>query len=325
MNTAIELQSLSKVYYNKDKTATINAVDNINLKINKGEIFGFLGPNGAGKTTTIKMICNLITPSAGTIKLNGYDVSKNKNLAMQSIGAVLEGSRNTHWQLSIKQNLSYFGQLKGAWGKKLDHKIEEILTDLDLCNKQNLIVNNLSRGTQQKVAIGCALIADPEILLLDEPTLGLDFYGAKNIESWLSQLAKKKNKTIVITTHQLDLAERLCSRIGIIFKGKILENKKTDDFLKIFENGDYKITVAGTVTQNQNPLGQMKIIHTDGVTIFSGKINSPEELYRKIDILKNLGFNLVSISPVEHNLEDVFVKLIDVYGNPVNNSQIKKS
>ncbi len=178
---AIEIESLSKVYYQRNKTA-IHAVENLNLTVPAGQVFGFLGANGAGKTTTIKMICGVIIPNSGRVCVNGYDVTRNRGMAMRQVGAVLEGTRNVYWRLTAWENLIYFGQLKGCWGKPLKARAEQLLRELDLWDRRNDTVRTFSRGMQQKVAIASALIADPPIILLDEPTLGLDFHASHTVK-----------------------------------------------------------------------------------------------------------------------------------------------
>ncbi|HLZ81816.1 MAG TPA: ABC transporter ATP-binding protein [Ktedonobacteraceae bacterium] len=166
---AIEITSLSKIYPTAHRE-TVAAVDDLNLVVEAGQVFGFLGANGAGKTTTIKMMCGLITPTTGLIRIGGHDVSRERSAVMHLIGAVLEGTRNVYWRLTAWQNLMYFGHLKGSWGKELKERAKELLGELDLWERRNDPLRTFSRGMQQKVAIACALIGNPSIILLDEPT-----------------------------------------------------------------------------------------------------------------------------------------------------------
>jgi ABC-2 type transport system ATP-binding protein len=307
MPPAIELKELTKTYTQKNGQP-FKAVDNLSLTIPQGQVIGFLGPNGAGKTTTIKMICNLITPSHGSISLNGYSLAKDKYQAVRQIGAVLEGTRNVYWQLSAWQNLLYFGRLKGIYGKALHDQATKLLTALELMHKKDEAVGNFSRGTQQKVAIACALIANPPIVLLDEPTLGLDVKAARTIKQWIAHLAQEEHKTIVLTTHQLDIAEQVCERIVIMSKGKLIADSPTQELLKVVHEEHYQITVAGKVT-NPIVLPGMQIIEKEDHTIFSGAILDQQELYEKLSILRNLELSLVSVTRTKNNLEDVFMQL----------------
>ena len=166
---AIQLQGLCKRYHRRGGSP-IEAVRDLSLSIPRGQIFGFLRPNGAGKTTTIKMACGLVEPTSGTVFVHGRDVWRHRARAMLEIGAVLEGTRNIHWALSAWDNLTYFGHLKGMWGKQLARRADALLRELDLWERRTDLIRTFSRGMQQKVAIACALIADPPIVLLDEPT-----------------------------------------------------------------------------------------------------------------------------------------------------------
>ena len=161
---AVEVINLTKYY------ETVKAADDISFSVKKGSICGILGPNGSGKTTTIKSICNLIIPDNGKIKICGKDNKKSAN----RISAMFEGNRNLYWRLTPRENLRYFAGIRGLGGKKLESDIDMLLDRFNLSDKKNVMVNNLSRGMQQKVAIAMTLICNTDVVLLDEPTLGLD-------------------------------------------------------------------------------------------------------------------------------------------------------
>ena len=215
---AIELDSLSKTFRRRG-SQPVRAVVDLSLSIPRGQIFGFLGPNGAGKTTTIKMMCGVIIPDAGSVKLLGHDVQRDRSAAMRQFGAVLEGARTVYWRLSAIENLMYFGRLKGVRDRYLKPRAERLLKELDLWDRRNDDVREFSRGMQQKVAISAALMSDPPIVLLDEPTLGLDVESARTVREWVSRLAREENKTVLLTTHQLTMAQELCDRVAIINEG----------------------------------------------------------------------------------------------------------
>src|SRR6185312_15835986 len=141
---AIEITSLSKIYSERNKS-TVKAVNDLNLSVPNGQIFGFLGSNGAGKTTTIKMICGLITPTVGRVLVNGYDIARDRSVAMRQLGVVLEGTRNIYWRLTAWQNLMYFGHLKDQWGKVLVQRAEQLLRDLDMWERRNDPIRTFSR------------------------------------------------------------------------------------------------------------------------------------------------------------------------------------
>lgn len=181
----LKVENLCKTYRSKIKT--IKAVENISFEGNKGEIFGILGPNGVGKTTTVKSIATIIYYDSGTILVDGYDNKKHPNLVKQRIGAVLEGSRNIFWRLTPEENMIYFAGLKGLSKKDVRSNIEYFLETLDLKDVRNKKVREFSKGMQQKVEVACAFITDPKIILLDEPTLGLDVETSRQMQVWIKK------------------------------------------------------------------------------------------------------------------------------------------
>lgn len=310
---AIQTKNLSKTYKSRGSKEAVAAVNDLNLDIESGQVFGFLGANGAGKTTTIKMMCGLVKPSNGAVFLNGFNVEKEKGQAMRQIGAVLEGTRNIYWRLSAIENINYFGRLKGIYGKELKERAELLLQELDLWERRNDKIRTFSRGMQQKVAIACALISDPPIVLLDEPTLGLDVKAALTVKNWISSLAKERRKTIILTTHHLDMAQELCDRVAIINKGKLLTNLPTEELLSLSRSEYYEIKVKGHMNGQASEYQQsaLTVLEENGSTILTGAINSQDELFGVLDKLRAGGFPLVSVKPIEPNLEEVFINFIN--------------
>lgn len=308
---AIDIRNLSKVYQRKGGQPLV-AVDDLNLIIRPGQVFGFLGANGAGKTTTIKMTCGLIQPTRGVIRLNGYDVGRQRRHAMRQIGAVLEGTRNVYWRLSALENLLYFGRLKGVYGRTLRDRAQQLLEELELWERQNDKIRSFSRGMQQKVAIACALIADPPIVLLDEPTLGLDVKAAVTVKNWIAYLAATRQKTIVLTTHQLDIAQELCDHIAIIDRGGLLTNQPMSELLDLFRTSFYEIRVRGHFNGQATSLPAALTVCEEGETsTLTGSIDDETQLYRVIDQLRTLDLPLISVTPVEPNLQQIFVNYLD--------------
>ncbi len=305
---AIELQSLNKVY-SRPNGGRITAVQNLNLTVEAGQVFGLLGPNGAGKTTTIKMICSLIRPTSGRICLNGLDVFQHKRAAMGQIGAVLEGARNVYWRLTAWQNLLYFGRLKGKT-KQLKRRAERLLRQLDLWERRNDQVRLFSRGMQQKVALACALMSDPAILLLDEPTLGLDVQAARIVKEWIKHLAQDQGKTVILTTHQLDMAQDVCQQVAIINRGQLVANQPVKALLALFSQEYYEIRLRGSQFKMQSGsfAGLMVTQDEDELTI-AGPM-STGQITTLLSQAQENGFVLVSVNQVEPDLEEVFMKLV---------------
>ncbi|MER5624978.1 ABC transporter ATP-binding protein [Streptosporangium sp. NPDC002544] len=298
----IEIDALTKVY----GSAQVRAVDEVSLRIPAGSVFGFLGPNGAGKTTTIKMLAGLLTPTSGQARLGGFDVVRRRSAAMAQFGAVLEGSRNVYWSLSAWQNLMYFGRLKGLRKGQVAERAKGLLTDLGLWERRDDRVGGFSRGMQQKVAIAVALIAAPPIVLLDEPTLGLDVEATRTVKNWITEQARELGTTILITTHQLDVAQELCDRVAVIRQGRLVADLPTHELLAGFRERDrYEIRVEGVA-----PPG-FDAVTRDGVTTISVRVSDPIEVYDVVERLRTQGVVLESLTQVQPDLEDVFLTLVN--------------
>ena len=309
---AIEVAGLSKSYRKRGRPP-VHAVRPLDFTVPAGQIFGFLGPNGAGKTTTIKMLCGLIAPDTGQVRLNGHDVQRQRGQAMRQIGAVLEGTRNVHWRMSAWQNLAYFGGIKGCAGSEIRDRAEALLHDLELWPRRHDYVQTFSRGMQQKVAIACALIADPPIVLLDEPTLGLDVHSARTVKEWIVHLARNRGKTVVLTTHQLDMAEEVCDRVAIMRGGALIADEPIRDLLSLFRQDRYRIRLAGQLdrTYGARPawLDDLDPQEEEGDTVLLAKVPDQDALYDLLDRVRTLALPLVSVARVEPTLEEVFVRL----------------
>src|SRR5437660_3800955 len=308
--TSIELENISKSYKGPKKT-TITAVESLTLSIGGSQVFGILGANGAGKTTTIKMICGLVNPTTGTIRLNGYDVKRQRSQAARQIGAVLEGTRNVYWRLTAWENLMYFGRLKGCSGRALAQRGERLLRELELWDRRDQPTRYFSRGMQQKVAIACALITDPPIVLLDEPTLGLDIQSALTVKNWIAHLANEEGKTIILTTHQLDLAQDLCAQIAIMYRGQVLANQPTNELLYLFEKNRYQLKVRGQLTDEQmGQLASWTQAYEEGETLLDGVLTDQEELHELLSRLYDWKLPILAVNQQEPDLEKVFIQII---------------
>jgi len=217
MNSAIpliETRNLVKRYGEK------LAVNNVSFDVHSGEVFGFLGPNGAGKTTTIKMIVGLLQPTSGTVKVSGYDVQAQPLLAKASSGYVPD-TPNLYGKLTGRELLRFVGDLYNLERKQAAQRAEELLRILDLTAAANDTVDSYSHGMQQKASLAAALMHDPKVLVLDEPTVGLDPKSARLIKDILRQMAER-GAAVFLSTHILEIAERMCDRIGIINKGELV-------------------------------------------------------------------------------------------------------
>jgi len=210
----IETRSLVKRYGDKI------AVDNVSLQVQGGEVFGFLGPNGAGKTTTIKMIVGLLQPTSGTVHVAGVDVQAQPLIAKASCGYVPD-TPNLYAKLTARELLRFVGDLYNLDRRQVAQRTEELLRVLDLTSVADDTVDSYSHGMQQKASLASALMHDPKVLVLDEPTVGLDPKSARLIKDLLRQMADR-GAAVFLSTHILEIAERMCDRIGIINKGQLV-------------------------------------------------------------------------------------------------------
>jgi ABC-2 type transport system ATP-binding protein len=222
----VEAQDLHRTYRTYTgafhrRAKEIEAVRGVSFEIEKGELFGLLGPNGAGKTTTIKMLITLLIPTSGTASVLGFDVVKDARDVRKRVGYVFGGERGIYERLSGYDNLRYFAELYGVPAREQKRRIEELLELVGLKGREHERAEGYSRGMKQRLHIARGLLHDPEVLFLDEPTIGLDPVGARELRATISSLTDA-GKTILLTTHYMFEADALCDRIAVIAKGKIV-------------------------------------------------------------------------------------------------------
>jgi ABC-2 type transport system ATP-binding protein len=323
MNIAIEVIEVSKKFrrrsslfnylFKKERREKI-ALDNVSLTIYEGELFGLLGPNGAGKTTLVRCIATLLIPDKGVIKIFDKDIAQNPQFARQNIGLLTSGERTLYWKLSAIDNLKFFAALYGLSGKERDKRIAYLLELLDLKDVADERVEKYSSGMKQKLSLARALLHNPRILLLDEPTLGLDPAFARFIRNFIKEeLIKKEKKTILLTTHYMDEADELCERIAFIDKGKIIDVKTPEEFKSSIPHKDIlEIRFLGFIEKEDF----LKISGIENFTLFSENgiwtakfitKNSEAILNDILTILNNKNCKVLSIVNLEPTLEDVFI------------------
>jgi len=227
--TLIETRDLVKRYGDKV------AVNNVSFDVYSGEVFGFLGPNGAGKTTTIKMIVGLLQPTSGAVKVAGYDVQTQSMLAKASCGYVPD-TPNLYAKLTGRELLRFVSDLYSLDRNHVARRIDELLRMFDLTAAADDTVDSYSHGMQQKTSLATALMHDPKVLVLDEPTVGLDPKSARLIKDILRQLAHR-GAAVMLSTHILEIAERMCDRIGIINKGQLIAVGTMDELRMLDKTG----------------------------------------------------------------------------------------
>jgi ABC-2 type transport system ATP-binding protein len=229
----IETQNLVKKYGEK------LAVNNVSFSVHGGEVFGFLGPNGAGKTTTIKVIVGLLQPTSGTVTVGGYDIQAQPLQAKAASGYVPD-TPNLYAKLSGRELLRFVGDLYNLDRQQVAQRTEELLRVLDLAEAADNTIDSYSHGMQQKASLAAALMHDPKVLVLDEPTVGLDPKSARLIKDLLRQMAER-GAAVFLSTHILEIAERMCDRIGIINKGELVAVGTMDELRSLGKAGEVSL------------------------------------------------------------------------------------
>ena len=310
----LKVENLRKTYISKNKK--VEAVKNVSFETNKGEVFALLGPNGAGKTTTIKSILRLVIPDEGNIYINGIDIQKHPSLALKNVSAVLEGNRNIHWKMTVYENLKYFGHIRGLGGKFLKNRINEIIEFVGLENKRNELAGKLSRGMQQRLAIGIALLPDTPLILLDEPTLGLDIESSLKVREMLENLSKN-GKTIILSTHDMQLVEKVADRVLIINKGRVVVCDKKENLLNTFRKRAFKIIFnSKNGIKKLQEFGDLEEINDDE-KILKVQVDNIEQLYDILDYFKKEQIEIKHLESIMVNFEEIFVNIVRGDGNDI--------
>lgn len=315
MEPIIQVEKLNKTYKKRKTGELFKAVYDVSFHVDSGEIIGLLGPNGAGKTTTIKIICGLLRQDSGTVMVKGINMKEKRLKALEHISAVLEGNRNLYWRLTVKENLEYFAGNRGYQKKNIQESVEKLLHDFRLKEKEHELVNRLSRGMQQKLAIAVALLADTEVILLDEPTLGIDVETSYEVREILVDIVKEHGKTIIISSHDMDVIQSICDRTVIINQGNVIVNDRIENLLKLFEVQTYKLTLGAPLTKEQGrKLNELFPSHTYEANPFHPVLEvnlaGSDEIYTLFDLLKMERTPIESIDREMVNFEQIFMKIL---------------
>ncbi|MDI6847276.1 MAG: ABC transporter ATP-binding protein [Candidatus Bathyarchaeia archaeon] len=301
---SIRIENVRKTFSQGKRS--IEALKGISFSIKKGEIFCLLGPNGSGKTTTVKIVCGLLKPDSGEVRLYGKSVSSNPSL-LKEVGVVLEGVRNVYPYLSVYENLKYYARISGFDGVDMKKSASELIAFFDLVERKNDPVSRLSLGMQQKVCFACALVHKPRILLLDEPTLGLDVITKREIIKIISAM-RDEGKSILLTTHQMDIAEKLADRIAILNKGEIVMEGNPRALTRCFQIGEYKLTLIEEIDELPTKLIERFNLLIEGTEIIM-RTENEEEVHRLLLELHNNGLHVLSLCR-NMSLEESFVRLV---------------
>jgi ABC-2 type transport system ATP-binding protein len=319
---AVEVNDLRRVYLARmglmgRKVKEVIAVDGISFSVNRGELFGLLGPNGAGKTTTIKMLTTLLIPTSGTASVLGFDLIKQANKIRPVIGFIYGGERGLYWRLNAFDNLRYFANLYHIDPDHAAKRIPELLELVGLGGRGDERIEGFSRGMKQRLHIARALLHDPEVLFLDEPTLGLDPVGAREMRDTIRDL-QAEGKTIFLTTHYMFEAEALCERIAVIDKGKVVALDSPTGLKKHVQDlSVVEVEVFGIRQEALDIIRSLKGVETASIESVDQKqtlhVQSPqgsESVAPVLRVLEERKLRTGRITVREPTLEDAYVRLV---------------
>ncbi len=321
---AIEVEHLRRVYkvtlgVIRRKTKEVVAVEDVSFEVSNGELFGLLGPNGAGKTTTVKMLTTLLLPTAGSVRVLGSDVVAHPNEIRSRIGFIFGGERGLYWRLSGTDNLRYFASLYHVDPNVSAQRIPYLLEMVGLSTRSNEKVEGYSRGMKQRLHIARTLLHDPEVLFLDEPTIGLDPVGARELRQVVRNL-QSESKTILLTTHYMFEANSLCDRIAVINHGRIVA-LDTPEGLKrnVSDLSVIEIEVYGVADETVERLRRVASVAAVSVEDRDQKqallVHSPLGSEAVPGLLSELnGIRVGKVSVREPTLEDAYVRLVGESG-----------
>jgi ABC-2 type transport system ATP-binding protein len=301
----IETDSLTK------KFGDLTAVDNLTLQVNDGEVFGFLGPNGAGKTTTVRMLCCLISKTSGNARISGYDIgNKDDSLKIRKIIGLVPDNVGLTEHLTAYDNLDIYGKIYDCSDAQRKESIKRFLDMLGLWEKRNVLAGTFSKGMKQKLAIARALIHDPEVLFMDEPTANLDPESAKTVREFILEL-KKEKKTIFLNTHNLDEAQRICDKIAIL--NTKLRAIGTPDYLEQAVKGKKTIITLEQINDKiLNALSKLSLknLEHENHTLSFDVTDPDSENSKVVEAIVLAGGHVTTVDVVGSTLEDVYLKLV---------------
>jgi ABC-2 type transport system ATP-binding protein len=320
MEPAVETESLTRVFNPKKKKEgkSVTALDSVDLRIERGELFGLLGPNGAGKTTLLKILSTLLLPTSGKAYVAGFDVEKDFQEVRKRINMVSGGEISGYGLLTVRENLWMFTQFYGMKSAVAFKQIDTMLELFGMVDKKNEKVRTLSTGMRQKMNVIRGFVTDPDILFLDEPTLGLDVNASRVIRDYIVEWVEKKpDKTVLLTTHYMAEADQLCDRIAIIDDGKILACDSPDTLKRLVKTSTM-LKIDVTLLNNKSVLGKIpgveKFTYTDdpasNLTSLKFVLQDESAVSDIVSEIVHSGAKILALRKTEPTLEDVFIKMV---------------
>ncbi len=304
---AIKTENLVKCY-----SKNIRVLDGISLSIKKGDIVGYLGPNGSGKTTTIKILTNLLDPTSGHAFINGLDVNENPKEALKSVGALIE-IPGIYDYLTPREILTYFGRIYGMRRSKIDERIRESLKSVRLADKDRTKIGTFSTGMQRRLAIAKAILHEPEILILDEPVIGLDPKGMKEVRELLKEF-QKDGMTIFLSSHLLQEVSDTCDSVIFLDKARVVAHDTIHNIRSKASGTSINVKFAYPLSETEakkiEGIGEVKGVHVKNGSIQILYDGTPVTSYQILSELMKSGYRIISYTPEVVSLEDFYVSVM---------------
>ncbi len=305
MSAVIEIEKLTKIYESASRGQDVHALKELDLIIEEGEILGYLGPNGSGKTTTIKMLLGLIFPTSGSIRIFGKTDVDSPDVK-RNIGYLPEGAYYPDF-LKGEEVLRFYGRLYGMGGKHLEKRMDEVLELVGMTHARKRLIRGYSKGMRQRIGLGQALISDPKLMILDEPTTGLDPVARKEIRDLIVEM-RSRGKTVMISSHELLEVELISDRVGILFEGALQTIGAVSDLLT---DRDLVIEATGATDEIIAKLEANGVTAEDRI---DGRVRlrvpPGRDLYEAVDLCKANALSVMNIAPRRETLEDLFVRVV---------------
>lgn len=296
------------------KFGSVTAVDHLSFEVDSGEVLGLLGPNGAGKTTTIRMLACLISPTGGSASVCGFAVTHEQSKVRGRVGILTENPC-LYERLTAYENMEFFAQAYGVSSQEQrEGRIRELFDFFDLWDRRAGKVAYLSKGMKQKLAIARALVHKPPVLLLDEPTAGLDPESAKEVRDMVTQLSQHEKRAVLLCTHRLEDAEKLCSRVMIVNKGKCIAAGTPEDLeKKLIGAASLEVVLKLPSPEAADLVGRLRFVRSlkaDGARLLMALDDPNSSAPEIVDVIVRAGGRILSVNPLKPSMEEIYLKLI---------------
>jgi len=328
---AIQTINLTKTFKSKSQgsrprffsrnSVSVNAIDNLTFEIKKGELFGLLGPNGAGKTTLVKMLCTILPPDGGTALINGYDIVKEPMKVKRSLGTLFSvGERGFFWRLNGYRNLEFFAAIYNVPRPKRQGRIMEVLKLVGLADSAFELYQKYSEGMKRKLSLARTLLPDPPVLLLDEATAGLDVISSRNIRDFIRKTVEETGKTVLYTTHYIEEAAQICTKIGILKQGQIIACDTPNAIREKIKRAELIYLILEEITPAQiekmrSIQGVIDILEKTDQDLMPNQkglcvqLQNVDQLRLIFDFLFEQKIKFINFKREEPSLEDAFIEL----------------